>query len=109
MLHVQGEIQFVVEASAARPNLALDEDLLGRHTIASVTVQKQLVMFFVRIVWVLEWKHFVTAWHVGSTTSPRHAPFPDEHAQPSTTATATAHEYRAAIDGRQQPYVHTYA
>jgi len=106
---VQGEIQFVVEASAARPDLALDEDLLGRHTIASVAVQEQLVVFFVRIVWMLEWKYIVTAWHVGSATGPGHAPFPDEHAQPSAAAAATAHEYRAAVNGRQQPHVHTYA
>jgi len=109
VLHVQGEVQFVVEASTARPDLTLDEDLLGRHTVASVTVKEQLVVLFVGIIRVLEWKHVVTAGHVGHATGPRHTPFPDEHAHSSATATTTTHKYRTAVDDRQQLHAHAYA
>lgn len=38
MLHMQGEVQFVMEAAAARADLTLDEDLLGRHAVAGVAI-----------------------------------------------------------------------
>lgn len=90
LLHVQSAVQLVVEAATARSGVSLDEDLHGRHAIARVALQEQLVVFVAGYLRVQRLKRNVAR----GTTAVRHAirrpSIGSEHAFPAKLAPTPA-------------------
>lgn len=91
VLYVQGEVQFVLEAVAARADRALVEDLRGRYAVTGVAVQEQQqqqqhVVLVTGLVGLLEQQR-VVAGHVGPAAGAQYAV---QAAGPSPSAAGAA-------------------